>query len=153
MGRLDVYIESKHGNIFQSKEHKWHWDKVPWVAGKHFSAPTCAVCHACHGSSWVRGNMDHLSGTLVETDKMVEASTELMQTLWAAGKADPANPFDEEIERVWVQQWLFYANSIRYAAAMGGPDYAAFKNGWWQLTKGLEKLEDALGEQPATKTE
>jgi len=33
-----------------------------------------------------------------------------------------------------------YANSIRYASAMAGPDYAAFKNGWWELTNNLQRM-------------
>ena len=38
----------------------------------------------------------------------------------------------------WVLQWLFYANSVRYATAMSGPGHAAFKNGWWDLARNLE---------------
>jgi hydroxylamine dehydrogenase len=41
----DVYKESKHGNIFFSKETEWNYTDVPWVVGKDFKAPTCAVCH------------------------------------------------------------------------------------------------------------
>ncbi len=41
----DVYKESKHGNIFFSKENEWNYTNVPWVAGKDFKAPTCAACH------------------------------------------------------------------------------------------------------------
>ena len=37
--------------------------------------------------------------------------------------------FDEANEQKWIREWLFYANSVRYAAAMSGPDYATFKNG------------------------
>ncbi|MBD3184812.1 redoxin domain-containing protein [Candidatus Poribacteria bacterium] len=41
----NVYNESKHGNIYNSKHDEWQWDQVPWELGKHFSAPTCSVCH------------------------------------------------------------------------------------------------------------
>ena len=65
---------------------------------------------------------------------------EQFMAAWEAGLADPANPFDEGIEQKWILQWLFYSNSIRYASAMSGPDYAAFKNGWWNLTKNLQDM-------------
>ncbi len=40
-----VYMVSKHGNIFSSLQHSWDFNAVPWVVGKHFTAPTCATCH------------------------------------------------------------------------------------------------------------
>ena len=40
-----VYAVSKHGNIFDAMKSHWDFDAVPWVAGKHFTAPTCATCH------------------------------------------------------------------------------------------------------------
>ena len=48
--------------------------------------------------------------------------------------------FDEANEQKWIREWLFYANSVRYAAAISGPDYATFKNGWWELTKNLQEM-------------
>lgn len=41
----DVYEESKHGNIYFSKNAAWDFSVVPWQLGKDFKAPTCAVCH------------------------------------------------------------------------------------------------------------
>jgi len=41
---------------------------------------------------------------------------------------------DEHIERMWLEAWLFYANSIRYGAAMAGLDYTTFKLGWYKLS-------------------
>jgi len=41
----DVYKESKHGNIFFSKNREWDLTAVPWTVGRDFKAPTCAVCH------------------------------------------------------------------------------------------------------------
>jgi len=41
-----VYQASKHGNIYASTGKKeWDFQAVPWVVGKDFTAPTCAVCH------------------------------------------------------------------------------------------------------------
>jgi hypothetical protein len=34
--------------------------------------------------------------------------------------------------------------STRYASAMSGPDYAAFKNGWWELTRNLQRMKEFL---------
>ena len=73
---------------------------------------------------------------------MTRAATRLVTKAWDEGRADRSNPFDETIEQAWVRQWLFYANSIRYATAMGGPDYATFKNGWWQSTHNLQEMEE-----------
>ncbi|MEK7474488.1 MAG: multiheme c-type cytochrome [Candidatus Coatesbacteria bacterium] len=104
-----------------------------------------SVCRACHSSSWADGHFARMDSAVAEADTMVRAATVLMQSVWKAGKASPANPFDEEPEYAWMRQWLFYANSVRYAAAMGGPDYAGFKNGWFAMNENLEKLRKAAG--------
>jgi len=223
----NVYKESKHANIYISKEKYWEFNAVPWVLGEDFKAPTCAACHnslvttpknkvilerthdfgarlwvrifgliyshpqprtgdtyiiknrdglplptdftgnwakeylidekeqesrkqammnvciACHSTSWVDGHFAKLDSTIKETDQMVLGATSLMSDAWGKNLADNQNPFDETIEHLWVAQWLFYANSIRYASAMtGAPDYAAFKNGWWDMTRNLKVMED-----------
>jgi hypothetical protein len=102
------------------------------------------VCKACHGPTWVKGAFEKLHATIKEADRMVEAATALMAVAWDGGHADPSNPFDEGLELKWTLQWLFYANSLRYASAMMGPDYATFKNGWWELTKNLQEMKDYL---------
>lgn len=109
------------------------------------------VCRGCHSGSWTAGHMARLAATNRETDQMVAAATALMQRAWQAGLADPANPFDEAAELLWVRQWLFYANSVRYASAMSGaPDYAAFKNGWWSLSETVAKLAEKAKVGPPT---
>jgi hypothetical protein len=70
-------------------------------------------------------------------------ATLLLTDAWGKKLANNTNPFDEPIEHRWIAQWLFYANSIRYSSSMtGAPDYAAFKNGWWEMTKNLTIMED-----------
>jgi len=227
----NVYHESKHGNLFFSKNHQWDFNAVPWQAGRDFNAPTCAACHnslvtntsgaviaershdfgsrlwvrlfglvyshpqpangdtsilknkdglplpvtftgevaaegliskdeqikrekatkqvcnVCHGTSWTNGHFAKLDDTIKETDAMIAASTLLLLDAWklnlAGGLPQGKNPFDETIEQMWIRQWLFYANSVKYASAMtGAPDYAAFKNGWWNLTENLENMRD-----------
>ncbi|MGA1867890.1 MAG: multiheme c-type cytochrome [bacterium] len=225
----NVYKESKHGNIYNSKYHDWDFDSVPWMVGKHFKAPTCASCHnsllttpkgkviqprthdfgarlwvrifgliyshpqplsgetsiiknkdglplpadfngnlardylidtkqqqerrddmisiciRCHSTNWVQNHFAKLDATTEETDKMVLSATLLLTNAWNTKRADNTNPFDETIEHYWIAQWLFYANSIRYSSAMtGAPDYATFKNGWWEMTKNLTMMSDWL---------
>lgn len=102
------------------------------------------VCTACHSTRWAQEHFAKLERTNQETDAMVRAATRMMLQGWENGLADPANPFDEVLEQKWLQQWLFYANSVRYGSAMAGPDYAAFKNGWWYLTKTLRDMMDHM---------
>jgi hypothetical protein len=101
------------------------------------------VCKMCHSSSWVGSHFDKFQNTLGETNRMVLTSTELLQRAWKLKLAEPDNPFNETIEGLWIRQWLFYANSIRYASAMtGAQDYATFKNGWWELSQNIQTMDD-----------
>jgi hydroxylamine dehydrogenase len=102
------------------------------------------VCQSCHSTDWTNSHFAQLDNTIIETDKMVLAATQLLQKAWDLKLADSKNPFDEAIEKKWITQWLFYANSVRYGAAMGGPDYASFKNGWWELTKNLQEIQEII---------
>lgn len=224
----NVYMESKHGNIFASKYQQYRFDAVPWVAGRDFTVPTCAVCHnslvvdengqivrtrnhdfgsslwvrifgliyshpqpkdgrtymirnkdglplptafagqlaseflidrkeqekrrlamektcrACHSRSWTEGHFQKFAQTLVETDTMVGAATAFLDEAWKRRLADRTNPFDERLEHLWLRQWLFFGNSVRYGSAMSGPDYAAFKNGWWELSSNLEHMKSIV---------
>jgi hydroxylamine dehydrogenase len=101
------------------------------------------VCTNCHSTQWATGHFSKLDSTIKETDEMVFTATRLMLDIWERGLEDKTNPFDESLERMWVGQWLFYANSIRYASAMtGAPDYATFKNGWWKLNQNIQFMKD-----------
>jgi hypothetical protein len=230
----NVYMESKHGNIFDSMKEKYEFDSVPWIVGKDFNAPTCATCHnslvmtlegeiiskrthnfgdrlwtrifgliyshpqpksgntsiiknadglplpttfggqpaseflisveeqdermekmsnvckACHSTSHTEAQLAKIESVNREADQMVKAATEIMSDIWNKKIEDKENPFDEQIEILWQRQWLFYANSVRYGTAMMGPDYAAFKNGWWELSQTLQKMKD-MGELKGNK--
>jgi hydroxylamine dehydrogenase len=102
------------------------------------------VCSGCHSSSWSAGHFARFDSTVADADRMTLAATGLLATAWEKKLADRTNPFDEELEQQWVRQWLFYANSVRHASAMSGPDYAAFKNGWWNLTENLQEMEEEI---------
>ena len=104
-----------------------------------------SVCSGCHTTQWIDGHFKKLDATIKETDAMTLASTRLLLEAWNKGLEDKSNPFDEQIEKMWIRQWLFYGNSIRYASAMSGaPDYAAFKNGWWDLSENLVRMRDTI---------
>lgn len=103
------------------------------------------VCNGCHGRQWIEAHFRKLDATVAETDAAVRAARGLLEEGWRRGLAEPGNPFDEPIEHLWLETWLFYANSIRYASAMAGAaDYATFKNGWWNLNRTLKELEAAV---------
>ncbi len=105
------------------------------------------LCNACHSSSWINGHFEKMDNTIKETNDMTLTATLLLLEAWkhnlAEGLPHGKNPFDESIEQMWIRQWLFYGNSIKYASAMtGAPDYAAFKNGWWNLSENLQHMKD-----------
>jgi len=79
---------------------------------------------------------------------MTLTATLILQTAWekgfAAGLPQGQNLFDEAIEKMWVRQWLFYANSTRFAAAMAGADYGVFAEGRWWMAENVQQMHDWL---------
>lgn len=101
------------------------------------------ICKSCHSSDWVNSHFAKLARTIEETDYMIKTATNLITKVWDKKIEDKTNPFNEAIEKMWIRQWLFYANSIRYASAMtGAPDYTSFKNGWWYLDETIQQMMD-----------
>lgn len=103
------------------------------------------ICRGCHGTDWVDTHFRRLDNTIHRTNALTLAGTRIISDVWAAGIArglpQNANIFDEDIERMWIDIWLFYANSTRFAAAMaGGGDYGVFANGRYQATQQLYRL-------------
>jgi hypothetical protein len=43
--QIEIYEESKHGNIFSLHKEKFNMEHIPWRVGTDFDAPTCATCH------------------------------------------------------------------------------------------------------------
>jgi hydroxylamine dehydrogenase len=106
-----------------------------------------ATCVSCHDKSWVDGHWERFLNTIAETNAATGTATQIMADIWEKGYAvshvHGGNPFDEFIERVWSDVWLFYCNSVRFTSAMGGGgDYGVFANGRYHLTKGIRELED-----------
>ena len=79
---------------------------------------------------------------------MTLTATKILLTAWekglAKGLAQKDSPFNEAIEKKWVEQWLFYANSTRYASAMAGADYGVFANGRWHLSKNIQEMNELI---------
>jgi nitrate/TMAO reductase-like tetraheme cytochrome c subunit len=48
--QLEIFTESKHGNIYASEHDKWGWDVKDWQAGIDYRTPTCAGCHMSSAS-------------------------------------------------------------------------------------------------------
>jgi len=43
--QMEIYSESKHGNIYFSEGDSWNWIEEDWQAGVDYRTPTCAGCH------------------------------------------------------------------------------------------------------------
>ena len=108
-----------------------------------------AACLNCHDTSWVRGHWQRFENTIQKTNGDIRVSTAIMQDIWQAGYADfNTNPFDEAIEKKWTDTWQFYANTIRFASAMGGGgDYGVYADGRYQLTQAILEMNDWLNLQ------
>jgi hypothetical protein len=108
-----------------------------------------AVCLSCHGTSWVDGQWARFENTIRETNAKTLTATRILTDIWTAGYAvGPAkggSPFDEPVERRWADIWLIYANTIRFASAMGcGGDYGVFADGRYELNKSIMDLHEWL---------
>jgi hydroxylamine dehydrogenase len=111
-----------------------------------------AICLSCHGEAWVRGHFDRYERSHETTNAATITATQILQEAWERGLAEgPAaggSPFDEAIEHRWADVWLFYANSIRFTAAMaGGGDYAVFADGHYTLSKRIKEMQEWLEER------
>jgi hypothetical protein len=107
------------------------------------------VCLSCHGTSWVVGQWVRFENTIRETNDKTLTATRIMKEVWssglAAGLEQKTSPFDEAIERRWADSWLIFANTIRFASAMGcGGDYGVFANGRYELNKVIMEMHDWL---------
>ncbi|MBF0496618.1 MAG: hydroxylamine oxidase [Deltaproteobacteria bacterium] len=106
------------------------------------------VCNSCHSRGWVDKHFDRLDNTVDKTNKSTLAATQILLTAWdrgaAKGPAQGDSMFNEAIEKKWVEQWMFYANSTRFASAMAGADYGVFQRGRWDMAKDIEEMVDWL---------
>ena len=106
------------------------------------------VCLSCHGQQWVDGHWARFENNIRTTNEMTVTATELMLKAWetgaAKGLAQNDSIFNEAIEKKWMEQWLFFANSTRMSSAMLGTDYGVFDNGRWYMAKSIQEIYDWL---------
>ena len=108
-----------------------------------------SVCRACHASSWVTGFWKRYENSILQTNDDTWTATQIMNEIWKQGLAEGldknGNPYDEAVEKMWSDVWLFHANSSRFASAMaGGGDYGVFANGRYHTSKRIQELSDWL---------
>jgi hypothetical protein len=106
------------------------------------------ICLSCHSTQWVEGHFARFENTIKTTNEMTLTATKILFAAWekgaAKGLAQDDSIFNEAIEKKWVTQWLFYANSTRYASAMMGADYGVFANGRWYMSQNIQEMADWL---------
>lgn len=106
------------------------------------------ICLSCHSTTWVENQYQRLEHAIETSNSMTLAATRILATAWEKGAAKglAANDsiFNETIEKKWTEQWLFFANSTRFAAAMGGADYGVFADGRWYMSKNVQEMAEYL---------
>jgi nitrate/TMAO reductase-like tetraheme cytochrome c subunit len=106
------------------------------------------ACLSCHSTEWVEQQFARFENTLKSTNEMTLTATKIVSAAWdkgaAKGLAQKDSIFNEAIEKKWVEQWLFFANSTRFASAMMGADYGVFANGRWYMSKNIQEMADWL---------
>jgi len=100
------------------------------------------VCLSCHTTDWVKGHWERFEATIKFTNEMTLTATQILMKAWDNGLANKADWFDEALERMWAEEWLFFSNSTRFASAMMGADYGVFANGRWFLSKNVQAMMD-----------
>jgi len=105
-----------------------------------------AACLNCHDTSWVRSQWTQFENTIQQTNADLLTATRVMTEIWNLGLADgQTSPFDEAIEKKWTDIWQLYANTIRFASAMGcGGDYGVYADGRYHFSRTLLELDDWL---------
>ena len=115
------------------------------------------VCLTCHSQQWVDGHWVRFENNIRTSNEMTVTATELMLKAWetgvAKGLAQNDSIFNEAIEKKWMEQWLFFANSTRMSSAMLGTDYGVFDNGRWYMAKNIQEIYDWLRMMLAVKSE
>jgi hypothetical protein len=106
------------------------------------------VCLSCHTQQWVEGHWARFENTIKVSNEMTLTATELIIQAWekgvANGLAQNDSIFNEAIEKKWMEEWLFFANSTRMSSAMLGTDYGVFDNGRWYMAKNIAEMDSWL---------
>ncbi len=102
------------------------------------------VCMSCHSKNWVNGQWARFENTIHTSNEATKTATDIMLTAWKTNMVDNGSLFDDVLEKMWVQDWLFYGNSTRVASAMMGADYGVFAEGRWFSTKNIQEMVEHL---------
>ncbi|MBN1102390.1 MAG: hydroxylamine oxidase [Deltaproteobacteria bacterium] len=106
------------------------------------------VCLSCHSEKWVQGHFARFEHAVKTTNEMTLTATGVLLSAYrqgaARGLSEKDSIFNEAIEKKWVEHWLFFANSTRYASAMMGADYGVFAKGRWSMSRNIQEMRDWL---------
>jgi cytochrome c553 len=107
-----------------------------------------AACLNCHSTSWVEGHWARFENTINVTNAETLTGANIIKSLQQFSRESfdgSYKPFNEAINKKWYKTWLFYANTIRFASAMGGGgDYTVFAEGRYQMSQNLQELSEWL---------
>ena len=108
-----------------------------------------AICAACHAGGWIEEHWSRFENAIAETNAKTLTATQIMGKIWedgyAKGPSVGKSPWDEAVEKKWTDIWLFFANTVRFASAMGGGgDYGVFADGRYHLNDRIMALKDWL---------
>ena len=125
--------------------------QVALGAGGRISKDSNA-CIECHASvhpgivaAWEKSRLAKVTPMAAKSMIQKKRRVSFWEKGAAKGLAQKDSIFNEAIEKKWVEQWLFYANSTRYASAMvGAADYGAFANGRWYMSRNIQEMVDWL---------
>ncbi|WP_456474457.1 multiheme c-type cytochrome [Candidatus Pyrohabitans sp.] len=89
--QIEMYEESKHGNIYASSGEEWNWDVPPGQWGpEDIGAPTCSTCHMSGFGGAVRSTHDVSSRLKWELEPMFSWPTE--PKYWTGSEKYPIDP-------------------------------------------------------------
>jgi len=108
-----------------------------------------AACLSCHSTSWVEGQWARFENTIKVTNAETLTATKILTAIrrFSRESSFPTRfrPANSAIEKKWQKTWLFYANTTRFASAMGfGGDYEVFAEGRYQMSHSLDELSEWL---------
>ncbi len=96
--QIEIFLESKHGNIYSSEGDSWNWTADDWVAGVDYRAPTCASCHMS-GVPGVPATHDVGTRLSWELEPAVSRRTDNIANSLGVTIGDPNNPLSSDDKR------------------------------------------------------
>jgi len=134
---IEIYMESKHGDIYTAHGSKYNWDAAPgtWTAGVDYRAPTCSSCHISGSGSVLTSHdvTERLSWETqapitvrpsefaafpaktdwkVEREKMSAICAQCHSKLWIANYYDRLDQAVKEYNEVYVKPALAVLNQL-----------------------------------------